>query len=172
MNPAIWLILGVTLSLAVSGFMIFAGIGDVPENRSSHSNTTPTAGGLGIIAAFGICAFILAQSDVLTPLMAQVLSLIWAIGFLGFADDILNLAASFKFGFMAIITAVAVWVIGPVTELPFGPLSYELPIWAAYLGSFLWVFVVLNIVNFMDGSNGCLIILEPKPEYFPGMSGL
>ena len=80
MNPVMWMILGVTVSLAVSGFMIFAGIGDIPEERSSHNQTTPTSGGLGIIAAIGVCGLVLAQTGFLNAEMAQILSLIWGHG--------------------------------------------------------------------------------------------
>lgn len=151
------LVLAFTLSLAVTGFMVFAGIGDVPVARSSHKHVTPTGGGLGIIAAMGIAGFVLAASGYLTPKFAQVLSLIWAMGFLGFMDDVLNLAAKFKFFFMAIITVAAVWTIGPVTHLPFGGTDIALPVWFAWGGSCLWIFVVVNVVNFLDGSNGIMI---------------
>ncbi len=154
-------ILGIAflVSLVISGAMIFAGVGDVPEARSSHKTVTPTSGGLGIVAALGAATFLMVGSGAIGPQFGQVLSLIWAIGFLGLMDDILNLAAGFKFFFVIVISIAAVWTVGPVTTLPFGGMDINLPIWFSWLGSFLWVFVVVNIVNFLDGSNGLMIVV-------------
>lgn len=159
MTPIVWFILCVSVSLAVTGFMVVAGLGDVPGHRSSHSQVTPTGGGLGVLAALGIGALTLPQISGSTSQLAQILSLIWAMGFLGFVDDIYNLPAKFKFVLMTVIVGAAVWVIGPVTEFPYGRMKYEMPLWFGYLGSFLWILVVLNIVNFMDGSNGLMVLV-------------
>jgi len=154
-------ILGIALlvSLVISGGMIFAGIGDVPEARSSHKAVTPTGGGLGVIAALGVGTLLMVSSGAIGPKFGQVLSLIWAMGFLGLMDDILNLAAGFKFFFVIAISAMAVWTVGPVTILPFGGLDIGLPILFGWVGSFLWIFVVVNIVNFLDGSNGLMVVV-------------
>ena len=42
------------VALAFSGFMIAAGVGDIPNTRSNHSASTPTSGGIGLVAALGI----------------------------------------------------------------------------------------------------------------------
>ncbi len=159
MSPLIWFALCFAVSLAVTGFMVVAGIGDVPDHRSSHSQVIPTGGGLGILAAMGIGALTLPEASASTSQLAQILSLIWAMGFLGFIDDIYNLPAKLKFLLMIVIATAAVWVIGPVTELPYGRVNYEMPLWFAYGGSFFWIFIVLNIVNFMDGSNGLMVVV-------------
>ena len=39
--------------MAVSGFMIHAGLGDEPDARSNHTRKTATAGGVGIVAGVG-----------------------------------------------------------------------------------------------------------------------
>lgn len=154
--------------------MILVGIGDEPGERSSHSKVTPTSGGLGILAAFGFVSLFLSMNQgalielniEITPKFGQVLSLIWAVGFLGLMDDILDLAAPFKFAFMAIIAVAAVWAVGPVTSLPFGGASVPVPDWMAWGGSILWVFVVMNVVNFMDGSNGLMLVVMGLASFF------
>lgn len=166
--------LGFAIALAVSGFMVLVGIGDKPGARSSHSEVTPTGGGLGIIATLGLVSLFLSQNSgllvglniELTPKFAQVLSLIWAVGVLGFMDDILDLSAVFKFAFLLFISIAAVWAVGPVTSLPFGGAWATLPDWFAWGGSILWVFVVINIVNFMDGSNGLMLVVMGLASFF------
>ncbi len=173
---SLYIILGLsfTVALGVSGFMILAGIGDKPGERSSHVSVTPTGGGLGIVAALGLVSLMLALNPGLlgnlnmevTPKFAQVLSLIWAVGFLGLMDDILDLSAGFKFLLMVLISIAAVWTVGPVTSLPFGGAYAPLPDWFALSGSVFWVFVVINIVNFMDGSNGLMLVVMGLASIF------
>jgi UDP-N-acetylmuramyl pentapeptide phosphotransferase/UDP-N-acetylglucosamine-1-phosphate transferase len=87
---------------------------------------------------------------------APVISLVFAIGMLGLVDDALTLGAKTKFGIMLLISGAAVWLIGAPTKLPLlnGTLTL-LPV-AGYVGALLWVFVVMNAVNFMDGANGMM----------------
>lgn len=166
--------LAFAISIAVGGFMILVGIGDEPGERSSHSEVTPTGGGMGFLAALGLVALVLSVNDDLlaglnieiTPKFGQALSLIWAAGFLGLMDDILDLAASFKFAVLAIISVAAVWAMGPVTSLPFGGSSMPIPDWLAWGGSIFWVFVVMNVVNFMDGSNGLMLVVMGLAGFF------
>ena len=150
---------GFALSLAISGFMIYAGVGDIPETRSSHKSTTPTSGGLGIIAALGGIFLLypaLHPGSEALPEWPALLSLIFAMGLLGFMDDLFSIVARAKFLIIAILAVLAVWLIGPVTQIPFVYFDLELPYWAGFAGSVLWVFVVVNIVNFMDGANGLM----------------
>jgi len=162
MSSGVFFGLGFLISLVISGLMTLVGIGDQPDHRSAHKKITPTGGGLGIVAALGLTSLIFAKDPGFYPLTqdyAQVLSLVFAVGFLGLMDDILNLSAYFKFFIMAAISGAAVWAIGPVSHLPFGSELLALPVWFSWLGSILWMFVVMNIVNFMDGSNGLLLIV-------------
>ena len=174
MNLFVIVGLAISISIAVGGFMIMAGIGDEPGTRSSHSETTPTGGGLAIIAALGVVISILFLNTsllensnvILTSKSAQVLALIWAVGFLGLMDDILDLAAGFKFVFLGIISVAAIWALGPVTRLPFSGGSVPLPEWLAWSGSVFWVFAVMNVVNFMDGSNGLMLVVMSMASFF------
>lgn len=169
MDPYILIALGFAVSLAVCGFMVIVGISDQPDHRSNHSEITPTGGGLGFIATMGLVVFIYTQSSdtiTLSPDFAQILSLVWAIGFLGLMDDILNLSAIFKLILLLAISIAAVWAIGPVMSLPFGGASVELPAWLAWAGSVLWVFGVMNVVNFMDGSNGLMLVVMGLSSFF------
>lgn len=156
----LFLALSFGTSALVSTLMIKAGIGDHPDHRSSHKTVTPTGGGLGIVAAIGVVSLFLTQVpgiEMPSGRFAQMLSLIFAVSFLGLMDDIFDLAAGFKLLFLLAISIAAIWAIGPVTHLPFGGVLNELPPWLSWGGSVLWVFTVMNLVNFMDGSNGLMV---------------
>ena len=150
------------VSLAVTGFARLGGLGDIPDDRSAHARTTPTAGGLGIIAGIG-AALVLAVSyhgDVLfgsgsfAPALASLLVCAFALGIMGVIDDRIVVPTTLKFCVISSIGLYTVWVFGPVSELPIGRRYCEIPIWLGVIGTVLWIFVVTNAVNFMDGING------------------
>lgn len=145
-------------TLAVTGFMVHAGLGDVAGHRSAHSETTPTGGGVGFVAGLGAAMVALSFTGVSESLprhFATILSLIFAASMLGVIDDIFALSARIKFGTLLLLCGAAVYLIGPVRALPLGGVNaLELPYAVGFLGSLLWIFVAVNAVNFMDGANG------------------
>ena len=161
-NSFLWMQIGALAflsSLAVSGFMSLAGLGDAAVGRSAHRGTIPTSGGVGVLAGMGfaLCAMALNFPDLPLPRgFAPVMSLLFAVGMLGLVDDAFALNAKLKFGLMIIICAAAVWLIGAPTTLPFLSKPISLLPALGFLGAMLWIFVVLNAVNFMDGSNGMM----------------
>ena len=96
-NFWLWLQIGVLAffgSLAVSGFMSIAGLGDASDDRSAHSGTIPTAGGVGILAGMGLslCAIGVIFPELNVPRgFAPITALLFAIGMLGLVDDVLTL---------------------------------------------------------------------------------
>ena len=161
-NILLWMqigALGFLGSLAVCGFMSIAGLGDASDGRSAHSGTIPTSGGVGIIAGFGLalCSLELIFPDLnLPPGFAPIMALLFAIAMLGLVDDALTLGAKVKFGLMLVISGAAVWLIGPPETLPFLRTPIALPPVIGFAGAMLWIFVVMNAVNFMDGANGMM----------------
>lgn len=161
-NISLWIQIGLLAflgSLAVSGFMCAAGLGDSSDERSSHSGTIPTSGGVGILAGMGValCALSVLFPNVNLPKgFAPVMSLVFAIGMLGLVDDALTLGAKTKFGIMIVISGAAVWLIGAPTKLPLLNGTLTLMPAIGFVGSMLWIFVVINAVNFMDGANGMM----------------
>ena len=146
-------------SLAVSGFMSMAGLGDASDGRSAHSGTIPTAGGVGLLAGLGLalCGLSLIFPDLNLPRgFPPVMALLFAIGMLGLVDDVLTLGPKVKFGLMLLICGAAVWLIGPPATLPFLDKPISLPPVIGFTGAMLWIFVVMNAVNFMDGANGMM----------------
>ena len=147
------------VSAILTRVMIGAGVSDIPDHRSSHSEVTPTSGGVGILSAviLACVAFYFGgrHHGYAFPYFS-ILALIIAIGVLGLIDDRRTVPSKLKFVLIIGLSAMAVWIIGPVTELPMPGAALVLPYWFAVLGSVLWIFVVTNGVNFMDGSNGLL----------------
>ncbi|MGB6230015.1 MAG: hypothetical protein WBF53_07800 [Litorimonas sp.] len=150
------------VALAVTGFARIAGLGDVPDHRSSHQRVTPTGGGLGIIAGLGagIALAALLHQDRLfaqpgsAEKLASLLSLAFGMGLLGSIDDRHVVSSRIKFGLMIAICALAANAVGSVTMLPFQSDHIYLLWWSGLGGTILWLFTVTNAVNFMDGING------------------
>lgn len=146
-------------SLAVTGFMCAAGLGDASDGRSAHSGVVPTSGGVGLIASLGValCALALLFPSLALPRgFAPVMALVFAMGLLGLVDDALTLGPKLKFGIMLVICGAAVWSIGAPTTLPFLRAPIALHPVIGFGGAMLWIFVVVNAVNFMDGANGLM----------------
>jgi UDP-N-acetylmuramyl pentapeptide phosphotransferase/UDP-N-acetylglucosamine-1-phosphate transferase len=150
------------VSLSVTGFASLGGLGDIPDHRSSHARVTPTGGGLGIIAGIGagvLLAGFLYQDRIFAQFgsaerLASLISLTFAIAFLGLLDDRYVLSSKLKFGIIFLLSVCGALVVGPVTRLPMGGGHIDL-LWVAGLaGTVLWLFTVANAVNFMDGING------------------
>lgn len=175
MSVPLFLGLGFLISVVVSGLMVLAGVGDSPNHRSSHGSVTPTSGGVAIIAALGMASFLFASASGFFPLTAtyaQILSLVFAIGFLGLMDDILDLAAIFKLFFMLVVAVAAVQVLGPLSFLPFGGKLIAIPTWLGWALPVIWIFGVMNVVNFMDGINGLMLVVMGVASFFLALIGI
>lgn len=154
--------LALFVSLAVTGFARLGGLGDLPDHRSSHARMTPTAGGLGLVAGTGaaivLAALIYSDSLFAQPgsaeKLATLLSLAFAVSFLGLLDDRYVLPSTLKFGLLIILCGFAAEAVGAVTMLPFQNDHIYLLWWSGLAGTTLWLFTVTNAVNFMDGING------------------
>lgn len=150
------------VSMAVTGFARMGGLGDVPDHRSSHARVTPTGGGLGIVAGIGagvLLAGLFYQDRLFAQpgsaqKLATLMSLTFAMAFLGLLDDRYVLSSKLKFGIMLLLAVCGAVAMGPITRLPMGG-DYLYLLWGAGLaGTVLWLFTVPNAVNFIDGING------------------
>jgi len=74
---------------------------------------------------------------------------------LGLADDRFELRARIKLvAMLAICLAMAAWGVRADIIEPWPGVAWELPVALSAAGSILWLVVVMNAVNFMDGANG------------------
>ena len=161
MAPGLLIPIGVVLAFAVavglSGLLSWAGPVDRPRERGMHSAPTPTSGGLAIIG--GVCAAVLALrldgSGAIGHAIAWALAIAVAHGLLGAVDDVVDLGARFKLGAQVLLAlAFAALVMHPHSFVLTGTLAIGLPDWLTIPGTALWIVVVTNAINFMDGSNG------------------
>ncbi len=147
------------VAVALSGFMIHAGLFDHPDQRSNHDKTIPTAGGIGIVGGFGagllaLALFYPAYSNM--GLLGSISSLALGAALLGLLDDIYDVNSKLKFFVTTLLACACVFIISPPTIFPLIVGGIPIPYWAGFAGAVLWVFVVTNGVNFMDGANGLM----------------
>ncbi|MEH6694178.1 MAG: hypothetical protein V7675_04005 [Hyphomonas sp.] len=139
--------------------VIRLGVEDAPDGgRKTQVAPVPTSGGIAIFAtvAFGLGL----TGDLIaiysTELAALLIFILLAV-IIGIYDDIKGMESKRKLLLLGAISLFAA-AFGPrlgYFHLPFGPgAGYPLPVWFSVLGVGLWLFVVVNATNFMDGANG------------------
>ena len=155
---------------AIAGAMALAGLAaavgtavavacgpvDAPKARGLHQRPTPTGGGVAILlgTCLGVVALALDHPLPGGAPLAAALGLAVLMGLLGAADDIRDLGPRFKLLAQAGLALAYAAIFARVETLstPLGPLTLGPVI--GVLGSALWIVVVTNAVNFMDGANG------------------
>lgn len=162
MDLLLIIILGI-LSLVLSYFgtqlirrwALKRGVIDVPNQRSSHQDPTPTGGGMAIVMSFLAVILIagLFQSDNTKQYWGLIINGLIIAG-LGFLDDLYTLRRTPR---------IIIWILITVLSLFFGIElhSISLPILGVVqfgvfspVVTFLWLIGVTNLFNFMDGING------------------
>ena len=149
--------LSAATALVTSALARAAGLIDEPNARSAHAAPTPRAGGLGLVAGAG-AAFLAALSYPIAPAEAPpILAFTLAMGALGIADDLNSPGSGLKLTLITLAALATAAAIGPAMALP---ISADLALALAYpialIGSALFLFVAVNAVNFMDGSDAML----------------
>lgn len=156
--------LAFVVSLVVCRAIIWIGPIDTPnEERKQHRSPTPTSGGIGIGAGYAVAMIVLSLFSLewRHQISAPALSLLWVTAlfaypllFIGFVDDARRLSAEFKFVIYSLLSIAAAWLMGVVDDVQVAGVTVQLPFAIALVGTALWVFTLLNVVNFMDGANG------------------
>ncbi len=155
------LAVGLALCLApiLGHLMVQGGPVDRPRERGLHKAPTPTSGGLAVIAAIGCGLIALGILDPgYSPDLKDTLPLLAfaaLMGVNGALDDLFDLPALPK---LIVQMAAALLLAGSGLRVEALPLGFDttLPV-GPVLGtvfSALWILMVINAVNFMDGSNG------------------
>ncbi len=119
---------------------------DVPNERSSHSRPVPRAGGVAIVLGFaiGLLAW-LVSGNALSPRALGWLGGAALVAAVSFADDVRSLPAGPR---------LAVHALGALLLTVVGVQERELPLLFALPLAFVWVALVTNVYNFMDGIDG------------------
>ncbi|MEL6662347.1 MAG: hypothetical protein AAFR33_05025 [Pseudomonadota bacterium] len=156
------------ISLAVCAMVGQYGAKDVPDGgRKDHERPVSTLGGLGIafghlgalawFLSFGDNGKCLADCGRFVPVeWGWPILIAFGLGFLvtGLIDDLRPMAARTKLVLLAWLSVgvcLAFWYGLGGSDGPFGSLRHAEWLLA---GGALWVFVLSNATNFMDGSNG------------------
>jgi len=142
-----------------AGAAAAAGPVDRPRSRSAHASPTPTSGGLGIIlgcsAGLLLIPFLCATRSPETLRIAAAFAISAGLGILGAVDDLFDLGARLKLLVQTVLALLFAVCVARVEVIPTAPgaglvLGYAVGV----LGTALWLVVVGNAVNFMDGANG------------------
>ncbi len=123
---------------------------DWPGSRSSHAQPTPRGGGLAILAGFLVALLVFAGTGrgVLVPLGYGLV-----LAALGWLDDRAALPVRTRLLVMLVGALVLVGHFGPVSELElFGRVVVQPWLWS--LLAVVAVIWLINLHNFMDGSDG------------------
>ncbi len=153
------LVLGALVSFLLTNVVMKWRVLDHPNMRSSHKVSTPNAGGLGVIAGVLVVVIIAASRDGFGEQSAQAVALVGLgllTGLLGLYDDLRDMNARIKFLVLAILALGAAIFVYPVSDFALDQGAITLPFIIAFAGTALWVFVLSNAVNFMDGSDGLI----------------
>jgi UDP-N-acetylmuramyl pentapeptide phosphotransferase/UDP-N-acetylglucosamine-1-phosphate transferase len=131
---------------------------DAPtEARKTQKTAVPSAGGLGVALAAFVSVFVVSLLTAWTLNSSLIAASAGAVAYLalGFADDTLRINARWRLGIMAVIAmAMALGGVRADVFSLWPGLAVELPLIIAIVGSALWLVVLVNAVNFMDGANG------------------
>ncbi|MEL6258085.1 MAG: hypothetical protein AAFQ67_03385 [Pseudomonadota bacterium] len=156
------------LAYGACGWVRRTGVLDAPDGARKLQNApVPSSGGVGFVpAAFVAWIAPLTAHAILKGFPALDLgrslaanwSAVWGLTafalVLGWLDDLGRAPTVLKFALLALasLAVSASGVAASSVPTPFG--HGHLPVLAAVAGSALWLFVVMNAVNFMDGANG------------------
>lgn len=122
-----------------------AGLLDVPGERHSHSEATPRGGGAGIVLALVATAVVLSGSRMPGDAFTVILPGFALLALLGWADDHRPLRARTRFVVQLLVCIFLVWNLPPGG--PFAVAWFLVP-------AVLFAAWMINLYNFMDGSNG------------------
>jgi UDP-GlcNAc:undecaprenyl-phosphate/decaprenyl-phosphate GlcNAc-1-phosphate transferase len=125
---------------------------DRPRQRGLHQFPTPRLGGLAILVAVAVAAWVFLPG---THERAGILVGAGVIAIVGGFDDVLELTADFKLvgQLLAAIAPVATGVRVEEMTIPFiGPVTLSTPL--SYGLTVIGIVALMNIVNFIDGVDG------------------
>lgn len=135
-------------------YALAEGVLDIPNSRSSHATPTPRGGGislaLAIAPAIGAAVVMRLLS---TPVAVALLFGGGAVALLGWLDDHGSLSARRRLLWQVVASVAAVFLVGGLPVVRFGPWTVELGIVGFPLAVIGLVWAT-NLYNFIDGIDG------------------
>lgn len=157
MTWASYLLLLFGLSWAFIGFFrwyaISKGMIDVPNDRSSHYEPVPRGGGIILCLGWAILVGIFYYYQMLAQQYIWYFLPVLIVGLLGFWDDQKGLSASFRFVVQVLCAMASLLVTlegGGIVQSWFS----TIPLPVCFLISAFVIVWMVNLFNFMDGSDG------------------
>ncbi|MDO1558222.1 MraY family glycosyltransferase [Brevundimonas sp. 2R-24] len=151
-------VLTALVSAALAGVLSVCGPVDAPRARGLHLHPTPTSGGLAVMTATAIGLLTFGLTEPWAPgwhQAALLLACAGALGVYGALDDVIDLGFAAKLGVQLLIAVLFVIFVGRVEALPILPgVELQLGPWIGGAGTVLWLVTIVNVYNFMDGSDG------------------
>ncbi len=138
--------LGITLFF-LKHFISFSkrnNILDRPDDRKTHTNPTPSSGGL----AFGIIMILLLPLIMGYTVYQVVIFCSILLLILGYIDDRYDLSAKLKFSVQIIVTLITISSIGPLVLIDSNPFYFN------HIFTFFFILGFTNSYNLIDGVDG------------------
>ena len=131
------------------------GILDTPNDRSSHTRSTPRGGGLAIVAVVAAAAVVLigVRPESLLRVAGAVVPAL-AVAAISWLDDVHSVRNRTRLAVQLSAAVIATALLGPVASVDLGAwgvLSFGPAAWPLTL---LWIVGLTNAFNFMDGIDG------------------
>jgi UDP-N-acetylmuramyl pentapeptide phosphotransferase/UDP-N-acetylglucosamine-1-phosphate transferase len=125
-----------------------------PNERSSHSFSTPTLGGVAFFASLVISIFLIRKFDD-TDISMNILAALTILFFLGLKDDLMVLSSKTKI----ILQTAAIFFIILNPEILFDDFHgfmgvNSIPVWLGIPISYLTILYIINAYNLIDGIDG------------------
>lgn len=132
---------------------------DEPEERSMHSNKTPTLGGIGLFITFSVVIILFGMlSGLNRPDLVKLLSILAAtiiLLFLGIKDDLLVLSPRKKFSGQILASSLVVLATDMRIDSLYGIFGVDsVPYVVSVLLSVLVFIFIINAYNLVDGIDG------------------
>jgi Fuc2NAc and GlcNAc transferase len=147
MAPLIAAVAAVILTPMLRRWLLHCNLVDLPGERRSHSMPTPRGGGLAVIVAM-ILAIV-----VCGPVWWSGLFLLGLLGMLGWVEDRHEIDPAIRLMAQGVFAVLALWLIGGVATVDILGYTVRVP-WLWTLLSGIAVVWLINLHNFMDGSDG------------------
>ncbi|MDT8429021.1 MAG: glycosyltransferase family 4 protein [Pseudomonadales bacterium] len=152
------LLIGVfVLALVLTGLVIRIAnrhrLLDIPEQRSAHSQPTPTAGGLAIASAYGCGVLVGYSQGIISADMTILLIPGFILAGLGLLDDRHYLGVRWRIGTHVLLATLTSLFIGMLPPIPVGSWFLPVGVWSLPVMMMIMVWAT-NLYNFMDGIDG------------------
>ncbi len=128
---------------------------DQPNERSLHTQPTPSTGGLAIIVALVFASFLTQLVYPIGPILINISLSVLLIASISLLDDWRHVAILQRLSIHFLAAYLLLWTNDFwITELVFPYFTWQLPLWIQIVFSVLFVVWMVNLYNFMDGMDG------------------